>query len=115
MAAGLDQRTLVRLKRGLIPPGAEIDLHHATQDNAYRRLARFLAAAQGDGRRCVLVITGKGFGADGRIGVLKAEVPRWLNEPPNRERILAFCHATPPWGGEGALFVLLRRPRRVSR
>jgi DNA-nicking Smr family endonuclease len=63
----------------------------------------------------VLIITGKGYGADGQVGVLKAQVPRWLNEPPNRERVLAFCYAPSNRGGEGALFVLLRRQRRGAR
>lgn len=111
VAPGVDARTLIRLKRGLIPPQAEIDLHRMTQEEAHQRLIGFLAGSQKAQRRCVLVITGKGFGADGQVGVLKAAVPRWLNEPPNRERILAFAHATPPFGGEGALFVLLRRLR----
>jgi DNA-nicking Smr family endonuclease len=111
IAAGVDRRTLDRLRRGQIPPEAQIDLHLKTQAQAHAELTTFLARAQTAGRRCVLVITGKGFGADGRVGVLKTEVPRWLNEPANRARLLAFCHATPPLGGEGALFVLLRRVR----
>lgn len=109
--AGLDQRTRKRLQRGQIPPEARIDLHSCTQDEAFRQLQHFLAAAQSAGRRCVLVITGKGYGAGGTIGVLKAGVPRWLGEEPNRSRVLAHCPATPSFGGEGALFVLLRRAR----
>ncbi len=115
VAAGVDARTMARLKRGLILAEAEIDLHNLTQSEAHQRLGRFLAAAQTAGRRCVLVITGKGYGADGQVGVLKAQVPRWLNEPPNRERVLACCHAPPARGGEGALLVLLRRERRGAR
>jgi DNA-nicking Smr family endonuclease len=112
MAAGLDKRTLLRLKRGLIPPEGEIDLHRMTQEEAHDALDRFFAASQTAGRRCVLVITGKGYGAGGAVGVLKAAVPRWLNEPGFRARVLAFCHATAGMGGEGALLVLLRRLRR---
>jgi DNA-nicking Smr family endonuclease len=111
VAPGLDQRTLQRLKRGLIPPEAEIDLHHLTQEQAHTALARFVIGSQAAGRRCVLVITGKGYGSQGSIGVLKTAVPRWLNEPALRERVLALAHATPAWGGEGALLVLLRRRR----
>jgi Uncharacterized protein conserved in bacteria len=59
----------------------------------------------------VLVITGKGYGSEGAIGVLKTNVPRWINESPNRERVLAFAFATDRDGGEGALYVLLRRLR----
>jgi DNA-nicking Smr family endonuclease len=110
-ASGIDIRTLTRLKRGMIPPQSEIDLHQCTQAEAHHLLQSFLVASQARGRRCVLVITGKGYGPGGAVGVLKTMVPRWLNEPPNRGRILAFCHAVPAQGGEGALYVLLRRSR----
>ncbi|QNT70367.1 Smr/MutS family protein [Defluviicoccus vanus] len=110
-AAGLDQRTLLRLKRGLLRPQTQIDLHRMTQGEAHAALGGFLARAQQAGRRCVLVITGKGYGSDGAVGVLKTNVPRWLNEQPNRERILAFAFAASQDGGEGALYVLLRRLR----
>ena len=114
VADGLDQRTLVRLKRGLLRPETQIDLHHMTQAEAHAALHHFLASAQQAGRRCVLVITGKGYGSDGSIGVLKANVPRWLNEPTNRERILAFALAASRDGGEGALYILLRRVRSCA-
>jgi DNA-nicking Smr family endonuclease len=109
-AAGLDKRTLMRLRRGLITPETQIDLHRQTQEEAHRLLGGFLAASQASSRRCVLVITGKGYGSGG-AGVLKTMVPRWLNEQPNRGRVLAFCHAVPAHGGEGALYVLLRKVR----
>lgn len=114
VAPGLDHRTLASLRRGRIPPQATIDLHGMTQAAAHRVLSPFLARAQADGKRCVLVITGKGYGTDGAIGVLKAAVPRWLNEPALGARILGFCHAPAALGGEGALLILLRRlrPRR---
>ena len=111
--AGIDKRTLARLRRGLIEPDTVLDLHSLTQDEAHRYLSAALAASQGAGRRCVLVITGKGYGADGAVGVLKTMVPRWLLDPPNRGRVLAFCHAARGHGGEGALYVLLRRVRRT--
>ena len=105
---GVDKRTAARLKRGQLPLEGRLDLHGLTQAEAHRELDDFLAAAQDGGRRCVLVITGKGRGAEGG-GVLRAAVPRWLNEPGQRQRVVAFCHATPKDGGEGALYVLLRR------
>jgi DNA-nicking Smr family endonuclease len=111
IASGIDKRTLGRLRRGLIAPEACLDLHNLRQDEAHRSLTGLLATSQAAGRRCILVITGKGYGADGAVGVLKTMVPRWLLEPPNRGRVLAFCHAARGHGGEGALYVLLRRSR----
>jgi DNA-nicking Smr family endonuclease len=111
VAPGLDKRTLIKLRRGQFRVEDDIDLHNFTQEQAHRALDAFLAASHAAGRRCVLVITGKGLKSDGTIGALRHGVPHWLNLPPNRARVLAFCHATPADGGEGALYVLLRRPR----
>jgi DNA-nicking Smr family endonuclease len=111
VAGGVDKRTLAKLRRGQIPPERRIDLHNMTQSEAYAALGGFLASAHSAGRRCVLVITGKGYRSDGAVGVLRTNVPHWLNQPVNRARILAFSHAAPADGGEGALYVLLRRRR----
>lgn len=111
VAGGVDKRTLAKLRRGQITPEGRIDLHNMTQSEAYAALGGFLASAQGAGKRCVLVITGKGYRSDGAVGVLRTNVPHWLNQPANRARILAFSHAVPADGGEGALYVLLRRRR----
>jgi DNA-nicking Smr family endonuclease len=61
------------------------------------------------GLRCVLVVTGKG-GGEGR-GVLRQMVPRWLGEASHRQYVLTFCPAQPRHGGDGALYVLLKRRR----
>jgi DNA-nicking Smr family endonuclease len=108
-APGLDRRSAERLRRGQKRIEARLDLHGMTQDDAHRSLDDFLARADEAGRRCVLVITGKG--AVGRGGVLRSAVPRWLNEQPNRARILAFAPAQARDGGGGALYILLRRRR----
>ena len=114
-AAGVDRRNLERLRRGKLPIEATIDLHGDTQAVAHRRLGGFLTRSQAAGRRCVLVITGKGRlgrGQEGQEpGVIRANLPRWLNEAPNRERVLAFAQAQPAHGGAGAFYVLLRRRR----
>lgn len=109
-AAGLDKRTMERLRRGQLPIEAEIDLHGHTQEEAHRALNAFIAGHAATGRRCVRVITGKGSFRQGG-GVLKTAVPRWLNEVPLQDSILAFTHARRDDGGEGALYVLLRRKR----
>jgi DNA-nicking Smr family endonuclease len=108
-AAGLDRRSAEKLRRGELRLEARLDLHGMTQDEAHRALAAFLVRAQEAGKRCVLVITGKGDGERG--GVLRAAVPRWLGEAPHRGRVLATAPAQPRDGGAGALYVLLRRRR----
>jgi DNA-nicking Smr family endonuclease len=108
--AGIDRANAERLKRGLHPIEGRLDLHGMTQAEAHRELADFVWASHQAGRRCVLVITGRGLGADGP-GVLKRAVPRWLEEAALRRRILATAAAQPRHGGEGALYLLLRRQR----
>ncbi len=108
--AGLDKHTAQRLKRGQLAIDGRIDLHGMTQAEAHRALTAYLERAQGAARRCVLVITGKGRVSE-EGGVLRAMVPRWLNAPANRARVLAITPAQPKDGGAGALYVLLRRKR----
>jgi hypothetical protein len=105
---GIDRRSWLRLKRGQVTIEQTVDLHGLTQEQAHERLGRFLAEAQQNSLRCLLVVTGKGL-AHG--GVLRHMVPRWLNEEPNRERVLAFAPAQPKHGGAGALYLLIRRKR----
>lgn len=105
-APGLDRRTEINLRRGKVGIEARIDLHGMTQEQAHRALGDFLADQQAAGRRSVLVITGKGAGG---TGILREAVPKWLNEGANRGMIRAFSHAAPKDGGEGALYVLLKR------
>ena len=104
------------MRRGQMDIEATLDLHGLTQAEAHRALGAFLHGSRSAGRRTVLVITGKGGGKDlgsGRggpgSGVLRDAVPRWLNEGPNRRIIRGFSHAAPKDGGQGALYVLLKR------
>jgi len=108
--AGIDRASAERLKRGLHKIEATLDLHQMTQAEAHRAVSVFIAASHAAGRRCVLVITGRGLGSSGP-GVLKKSVPRWLEEPELRRRILAIAPAQPRHGGSGAAYVLLRRAR----
>ncbi|MFL2669257.1 MAG: Smr/MutS family protein [Alphaproteobacteria bacterium] len=109
-SADLDKRTLERLRRGLLRPEARLDLHGMTQDQAYPSLMSFLEASQAGGKRCVIVITGRGRMTDGG-GILRRETPGWLNSSTARSRVLGFATARPRDGGVGALYVLLRRAR----
>jgi len=107
---GLDRRKAERLRRGKLPIEATLDLHGLRQAEAHRRLEHFLAESQASGKRCLLVVTGKGLHKE-EGGVLRGAVPQWLNEPPNRARVLSFDYAQQKHGGSGALYVLLRRQR----
>lgn len=103
----IDLRSWQRLRRGRRPIDGRLDLHGMTQTAAHRALERFLVECRRRGDRCVLVITGKGNGR----GVLRSMVPRWLEEHGNRANVIAYAPAQPEHGGEGALYVLLRRRR----
>ena len=111
--AGIDRANAERLKRGKHRIDARLDLHGMTQDEAHRALSVFVRASRADGKRCVLVITGRGSakGPNSIGGVLKAAVPRWLHEPEFRPHLLAIAAAQPRDGGSGALYVMLRRTR----
>jgi DNA-nicking Smr family endonuclease len=107
-ATGIDRRSSERLHRGRLPIEGRLDLHGMTQAAAAERLAAFIERSEAAGKRCLLVITGKGLASG---GILRDQVPRWLNLPPNRGRVLAFDYARPQHGGSGALYVLLKRRR----
>lgn len=106
----IDRRSWTRLRRGQIEIERTLDLHGRTQTEAHGALNRFLTMASAAGLRCVLVVTGKGR-SEGR-GVLRQLVPRWLDEAPHRQSVLTYCPAQPRHGGDGAIYVLLRRQRR---
>jgi DNA-nicking Smr family endonuclease len=112
-AHGIDRRTARRFRRGELPIDAHLDLHGMTRERAHETLQRFLTEAVARGCRCIVVVTGKGQRGplEPHTGVLKATLPRWLNEPGARAKILAFAPARPQHGGEGAFYVLLKRAR----
>jgi DNA-nicking Smr family endonuclease len=105
-APGLDRATQQKMRRGKVAIDARIDLHGMIQTEAHNALLTFLEDCQAAGRRSVLVITGKGVSGE---GILRAAVPKWLNERSVRGMVRAFSHAAPKDGGEGALYVMLRR------
>jgi DNA-nicking Smr family endonuclease len=112
--APLPRRERQRLSRGVAAIDARIDLHGMTQAQAHGALMHFLRRAQADGSKFALVITGKGarFAAgDGERGLLKRQVPMWLRLPEFRTLVVGFETAHAAHGGEGALYVRLRRPK----
>jgi DNA-nicking Smr family endonuclease len=119
--ADFDRRKARQIAAGKAEVDARIDLHGLDQRAAYLRLRGFLASAHARGDRLVLVITGKGVGgaldrlgelAGGqRRGVLRRNLPGWLEGPEFREMVSSFTQAGARHGGAGALYVQLRRGR----
>ena len=112
--APLDRRLKQKLARGTETLDARLDLHGMTQKQAYAELRHFLHRVQAIGARHVLVITGKGApdrGADRERGVLKRQVPFWLRSPELRPYVIGFENAGATHGGEGALYLRIRRGR----
>jgi DNA-nicking Smr family endonuclease len=118
-AEPLDRQTSRQLDKGRIEVEARLDLHGMRQRDAHAQLRRFLKTAQARGLRHVLVITGKGaeqaasksFYEEDERGVLRNAVPHWLAEPEFAALVVSFSPAPRRLGGEGALYVRLRRPR----
>jgi DNA-nicking Smr family endonuclease len=111
---GFDRKTITRLSRGSVPIDARIDLHGMTQEAAHHRLLRFLESARADGAKIVLVITGKGAAdaVEGGRGILRRAVPGWLRSPSFRLLVSGCESAGRRHGGDGALYVRLRRKGR---
>jgi DNA-nicking Smr family endonuclease len=105
---GLDRATWSRFRAGKIAPERVLDLHGMTRPNAHIAVMALIAGAAAQGMRCVEIVTGHGRRAGGE-GVLRREVPLWLNDAPLHALVLAVCH--PHAANEGALRVLIRRNR----
>lgn len=113
----MDKKTHGRLKRGKLAPEARIDLHGMTADRAHAALTGFVLRAYAQQKRLVLVITGKGKRDDQqgpipvRQGVLRHNVPHWLQLPPLSDVVIQVSAAHARHGGGGAYYVYLRRQR----
>jgi len=111
--APLGRRERSQLSRGRKQIEGRLDLHGMTQTRAHRALLSFLQRASSDGLTFVLVITGKGAsGPDSGRGVLRRQVPEWLSLPEFRALVVGFEEAHIGHGGEGALYVRVRRSSR---
>ena len=104
----LDGNTARRFKRGELPIDCVLDLHGYSKLDAYSMMDRTLRAMALQGERVLAVITGKGRTGE---GVLRRELPHWLNDGAMRTHIVAACYAPARMGGEGAVLVLLKRAR----
>ena len=106
---------LRKIRRGLLPVDGRLDLHGLRAEEARTALEEFLRDKRADGERCVLVIHGKGAhtsgGAETRTssGILRGEIAAWLSQGRSSASVAAFATAREDDGGEGAVYVLLRR------
>jgi DNA-nicking Smr family endonuclease len=113
----MDKKAFGKLRRGKMVPEARIDLHGMTTERAHAALTAFVLRSQAQDKRLVLVITGKGKRADDdgpipvRQGVLRHNVPHWLDLPPLSDAVIQVSAAHARHGGGGAYYVYLRRRR----
>ena len=107
----LDRRTKKKLARGHEEIDARLDMHGMTQAEAHAALSRFLHRVQAKGAKFVIVVTGKGARGTGEQGVLRRQVPLWLRLPEFRSLVVGFETAHIGHGGEGALYVRVRKTR----
>lgn len=122
MLRDADHKWQQKLRRGKLRPEGKIDLHGMTQDRAYEALCHYIEQAQSRGKRFILVVTGKGgrksayeemsyADYDRNRGILKSNVPRWLSQGQLASRIISYYDANQEHGGDGALYVVLKRIR----
>ena len=109
IAPGLDRRLLKRLRKGDFALQGHLDLHGMTQEEARAAVETFVARSRASGKRCVLIIHGRGLNSKDQIPVLKERVKAWLERGRISRSVLAFSTARPCDGGAGAVYVLLRR------
>jgi DNA-nicking Smr family endonuclease len=108
---GVQKRRFQELRRGQLPVHATLDLHGMTVKSARQQLQRFIRDSLAIGRRTVLIVHGKGRGSPDQQPILKRRVNSWLRQ---LDCVLAFVSARPVDGGVGAVYVLLRHPRKAS-
>ncbi|QQN75086.1 Smr/MutS family protein [Croceicoccus sp. YJ47] len=112
----LDSSWEKRMSRAAIVPDFTLDLHGHTLDTAYRRLDRGLAQAKAMGARVVLIVTGKARPVDAadraeRRGAIRAKFLDWLAAGPHASDIVAVRNAHRRHGGDGAVYLVLRKRR----
>ncbi len=113
---GLDSHWERRLARTSTAPDFTLDLHGCTLDQAHTRLDHGLSQARAMEARLVLLITGKPRPVDAadrghKRGAIRAKIIDWLAAGPHASAIAAVRPAHRRHGGEGALYLVLRRGR----
>jgi DNA-nicking Smr family endonuclease len=115
MVLGLDPRVLQRLRAGEFAHHAHLDLHGMTAEEAKHAVREFVLRSMVVGKRCVLIVHGRGRNSPDQRPVLKDRLKHWLTHGELGRRVLAFSSARPYDGGSGAMYLLLRRERRGKR
>jgi len=111
---GADHTIFRQLKAGRFSPEAHLDLHGLNSEQAHQMLLVFIREQYFQGKRCVLLIPGRGINSPGGVPVLKEELKSWLTRDPLKRVVLAFCTALPRHGGVGALYMLMRQKRKTE-
>jgi len=111
---GIDPKIFRQLKAGKFSPEAHIDLHGLNSDQARAAVLHFVHERYLQGKRCLLIIPGRGLNSPGGYPILKKEIESWLTRDPLRRVVLAFCTALPRHGGAGALYALLRKYKKTQ-
>lgn len=109
---GLDAGIVRRLRRGEFAVQGHIDLHGMKRDEAKAAVDQFLKKSRAAGKRCVLLVHGRGIHSKDQVPILKDALRNWLATARFGRHVLAFATARPVDGGAGALYVLLRRNGR---
>ncbi|HET9552742.1 MAG TPA: Smr/MutS family protein [Anaeromyxobacteraceae bacterium] len=110
--AGLDQAIVRKLRRGDYAVQGHLDLHGLTREEAKTQVDAFLRASRQGGKRCVVLVHGRGLHSRDQLPVLKDALRTWLGQGRFARHVLAFATARPADGGAGAVYVLLRRAGR---
>ncbi|MFV0431751.1 MAG: Smr/MutS family protein [Alphaproteobacteria bacterium] len=108
----MDGRNAERLRKGRLNFDGRLDLHGFTAEQAWHALKSFILFSHKNNRRCVIVITGKGWRNETGIGVLRSNMSKWLNAPEIRPYILGFSRAQDKDGGDGAFYVMLKKYKK---
>lgn len=109
---GVDQNVVRKLRNGEFAVQGHVDLHGMTREEAKREVELFLRSSRNAGKRCVLLVHGRGLHSKDQLPVLKEALRTWLSTARFARHVLAFATARPVDGGGGAIYVLLRRAGR---
>jgi len=120
ISGGIDSSTIRKFKQENFKTETVLDLHGCTEDEAFTKVDCFIQQCYNIGKRCVIIITGKGktIRENDDIftnkGILKRMVPQWLDMPRLRAMILVYKHTSEKLGGSGALYILLKKNKNIK-